>query len=96
MKDKPASQVDTTKGIPLSNMSHESVLIDVSNLRKKIEDLESEKVKLLEEIEARKEYIELMEKAYNRAFSMAYAHHYRESQEDINKGEALRNKIKSF
>jgi hypothetical protein len=58
--------------------------------------LTSEKVKLLEEIEAQANYIEFLGRHYNMAYSVASAHYYKELQEDIDKGESLRNIIKEL
>lgn len=48
-----------------------------------------------EEIKALKDYLAFLEAGYSRTFSMAYAHHYRETEEDIEKGKQLRDAIKN-
>jgi hypothetical protein len=45
-------------------------------------------------IKLQKEYIEFLGNRYNDAYLIAHIHHYQESDENIEKGKALRNQIK--
>jgi len=51
---------------------------------------------LIKLIMAQKEYIEFLGERYNNAFIIAHLHHYMESNENIEKGLELRNKIQEL